>query len=295
MRIKRLYTDPPAIDPIVFGEGVNIILGESDATSSKNNGVGKSLCIEFVNFALLKRKSDSRVTRIPKAAFDPATFICIDFVMHGIPYTIRRSVAEAERPRITVADRETTFAKVEDATDFLAARLFGDDRSEIGFREILGPLVRDERSEFKSIVSCFDTKSRIPDNYAPHLMLLGIDVDIYRSIKGIQKELDDIGTEERRIKDSVQLVRQKDLDEARSDLNALEEEVDKIREGIDALENAATYDLIKDEVLEIEHLMGELRVERKSFPGGLPVWLQSLRSNRSVIRHGIRALTQFWW
>ncbi|MFP3748245.1 hypothetical protein SB816_34840, partial [Achromobacter sp. SIMBA_011] len=71
-------------------------------------------------------------------------------------------------------------------------------------------------------------------------MLLGIDVDIYRSIKGIQKELDDIGTEERRIKDSVQLVRQKDLDEARSDLNALEEEVDKIREGIDALENAAT-------------------------------------------------------
>jgi uncharacterized protein YydD (DUF2326 family) len=243
----------------VFGEGVNIILGESDATSSKNNGVGKSLCIEFVNFALLKRKSDSRVTRIPKAAFDPATFICIDFVMHGIPYTIRRSVAEAERPRITVADRETTFAKVEDATDFLAARLFGDDRSEIGFREILGPLVRDERSEFKSIVSCFDTKSRIPDNYAPHLMLLGIDVDIYRSIKGIQKELDDIGTEERRIKDSVQLVRQKDLDEARSDLNALEEEVDKIREGIDALENAATYDLIKDEVLEIEHLMGELR------------------------------------
>jgi uncharacterized protein YydD (DUF2326 family) len=259
MLIKRLYTDPPAIDPIVFEEGVNIILGESDATSSKNNGVGKSLCIEFVNFALLKRKSDSRVTRIPKAAFDPTTFICIDFVMHGIPYTIRRSVAEAERPRITVADRETTFAKVEDATDFLAARLFGDDRSEIGFREILGPLIRDERSEFKSIVSCFDTKSRIPDNYAPHLMLLGVDVDIYRSIKGIQKELDDIGTEERRIKDSVQLVRQKDLNEARSDLNALEEEVDKIREGIDALENAAAYDLIKDEILEIEDLIGELR------------------------------------
>jgi len=259
MWIKRLYTDPPVIDPIVFEEGVNIILGESDATSSKNNGVGKSLCIEFVNFALLKRKSDSRVTRIPKAAFDPATFICIDFVMHGIPYTIRRSIAEAERPRITVADRETTFAKVEDATDFLAARLFRDERSKIGFREILGPLIRDERSEFKSIVSCFDTKSRIPDNYAPHLMLLGIDVDIYRSIKGIQKELDDIGTEERRIKDSVQLVRQKDLDEARSDLNALEEEVDKIREGIDALENAAAYDRVKDEILEIEDLMGELR------------------------------------
>ncbi|MCZ7454392.1 DUF2326 domain-containing protein [Rhizobium rhizogenes] len=247
------------IDPVVFGDGVNIVMGESDTTSSKNNGVGKSLCIEFVNFALLKRKSDSRVTRIPKATFDPTTFICVDFVMHGIPYTIKRSVAEAEHPRITVAGRETTFAKVEDATDFLASLMFGNSEVKIGFREILGPLIRDERSEFKSIVSCFDTKSRAPDNYAPHLMLLGVDVDIYRSIKGILKELDDIVTEERRIRDSVQLVRQKELDEARSDLNALEEEVDKIREGIDALENEAAYDLVKDEILEIEDAMAELR------------------------------------
>lgn len=246
------------IEPIFFGEGVNIIMGESDTTSSKNNGVGKSLCIEFINFALLKRRSDSRVTKIPKAAFDPGVFICVDFVLHGIGHTIKRSVAEAEHPRIVVAGRETIFAKVDDATGFLASRMVGNER-EFGFREILGPLIRDERSEFKSIVACFDTKTRIPDNYAPHLRLLGIDVDIYRSIKGIQKELDDIGTEERRIKDSVQLVRQKQLDEARSDLNALEEEVDKIRAGITALENASTYDIVKDEILEIEDLMAEFR------------------------------------
>ncbi len=98
MLIERLYSEPAITDPIVFVAGVNIILGEGDITSSKNNGVGKSLCIEFLNFALLKRKAESRVAKIPKASFNPRTFICVDFVLHGIRYTIKRSLEEAERP-----------------------------------------------------------------------------------------------------------------------------------------------------------------------------------------------------
>jgi uncharacterized protein YydD (DUF2326 family) len=263
MRISCLYTEPSTIDPIVFEPGVNVILGESDDTSSKNNGVGKSLCIEFLNFALLKRKAESRVAKIPKASFDPRTLICVDFELNGVRYTIKRSLEESEHPRIVVDGHETVYAKVEDATDFLTGRLFHNHDVRVGFREILGPLIRDERSEFKSIVACFDTKARIPDNYAPHLMLLGIDLGIYRAIKHIQKELDAIAIEEARIKESVRLVRQKDLDDARSDLNALDEEVETIRQGIDALENAPTYDIVRDEILEIEDRMGELRSRKE--------------------------------
>ena len=183
MWIKRLYTEPAIIDPIKFETGVNFIIGERDDTSSKNNGVGKSLCVEFLNFGLLKRKSDSRVAKIPKSAFDPATFVCVDFDIHGVQYTIKRSLGESEQPRIWVGGQETIFAKVEDATTFLTGKLFPDlTGSSVGFREILGPLIRDERSEFKSLVAAFDTKARIPDNYAPHLMLLGIDLGVYRLI-----------------------------------------------------------------------------------------------------------------
>lgn len=259
MLIERLYTEPATIAPVVFTAGVNVILGESDVTSTKNNGVGKSLCIEFLNFALLKRKAESRVSRIPKESFDPRTLICVDFQLHGVGYTIKRSLEEAEHPRIIVDGRETVYAKLKDATDFLTGRLFPDHDAQVGFREILGPLIRDERSEFKSIVACFDTKARIPDNYAPHLMLLGIDLGMYRAIKAIQKELDAIAVEEARIKESVKLVRQKNLDDARSDLNALDEEVETIRQGIDALENAPAYDIVKDEILDIEDRMSELR------------------------------------
>jgi uncharacterized protein YydD (DUF2326 family) len=260
MLIKRLYTEPATIAPIRFEAGVNFILGERDDTSSKNNGVGKSLCVEFLNFGLLKRKSDSRVAKIPQNCFDPATFICVDFELHGDQYTIRRSLDESEQPRIVVGGRETIYAKVEDATNFLTGKMFPDSYySSVGFREMLGPLIRDERSEFKSIVAVFDTKSRVPDNYAPHLMMLGIDPRIYWSIKVILKELDTLAAEETRIKESVKLVRQKEFKEARSDLNALDEEVAKIQAGIDALENLPAYDIVKGEILEIEDKMADLR------------------------------------
>lgn len=263
MQIDRLYTEPRVIEPIDFHAGVNLILGERDETSSKNNGVGKSLCIEFLNFGLLKRKADSRVAKIPKVSLDPSTFICIDFTIHGDRYIIKRSLEEAERPRITADGIETVYAKVADATDYLSAKMFPNLVSQVGFREILGPLIRDEKSEFKSLVACFDTKSRIPDNYAPHLMLLGIDLRTYRSIRIIQKELKNISVEEGRIKDSVQLVRQKDINSARSDLNALEGEVEKISIGIDELETAPAYDIVKDEILEIENGMAVLRLRKE--------------------------------
>ncbi len=264
MQIKRLYTDPPTIDPIDFTAGVNLILGESDDTSSKNNGVGKSLCIEFLNFGLLKQKSHSRVDKIPKGNFDPATFICLDFELQGERFTIKRSIEESEWPRIKVNGVETIYAKVQDATNFLAEKMFpASSGVSIGFREILGPLIRDERSEFKSLVSAFDTKLRIPDNYAPHLMLLGIDLDIYLLIKSILKQLDMFMAEENRIKENVELVRQKKFSEARSDLNALDEEVAKIQMSIQALESAPAFDIVKGEVLELEEKIAELRLRKE--------------------------------
>lgn len=260
MRIDLLYTEPATIEPIRFEDGMNIILGENDETSSKNNGVGKSLCIEFINFALLKKRSESRVSRIPKQVFDPATFICVQFTLHGVNYTLKRSLAEAEQPRLVAAGLETIFSKVDDATEYLTSLMFPwNGHKTVSFREMLGPLIRDERSEFKSIVSYYDTRLRVPENYAPHLMLLGIDIGNYREVKGIIKEIERITGEEARIKESVQLLRQKKIDDARSDLNALDEEVAAINDAIEKLETAPAFDIVQGEILAIEEEMAKLR------------------------------------
>jgi hypothetical protein len=60
---------------------------------------------------------------------------------------------------------------------------------------MLAPLMRDERSEFKSLLGCYDTKEKVPDDYAPHLFLFGIDVQVYEKIKETIRKIDEYASE----------------------------------------------------------------------------------------------------
>lgn len=251
--IRKLYTIPEVVTPIHFQEGVNLILGEKDDSSDKRNGVGKSICIEFINFAFLKRKSDSRVALIPKAVLPENTQICIDFDINGIAYTISRSISDAERPVITENGITTYFQKIDDATHYLTEKVFANSELPYpSFRVMLGPLIRDERSEFKSLINCYDTKLRIAENYAPHLYLLGINIELYEKIKQHINDLDQIGSDISRIRENVKLIRQKGIDDARADLNELDDEVRSIEQSIDKLENLTGYEIVRNEILQLE-------------------------------------------
>jgi uncharacterized protein YydD (DUF2326 family) len=92
LRIRKLYSEPPLFDAIEFTDGVNLILGDRDESSDKTNGVGKSLCIEFIQFCLMKQFNHSRLARIPPATFSYQALVCLDLLIHGQPITIKRSI-----------------------------------------------------------------------------------------------------------------------------------------------------------------------------------------------------------
>ncbi|MDR9807962.1 DUF2326 domain-containing protein [Rhizobium hidalgonense] len=263
LQLSRLYSEPPVFDPIDFHAGLNVILGERDDSSSKNNGVGKSLAVEFINFALLKAKARSRIARVPKDVLPEQTAVCLDMILGGAIATIRRIVGDAEKPTITIDGKVTTFAKISDATKFLTQKVFRNtDKSHPDLRDMLGPLMRDEASEFKSIVACFDTSLKVPDNYEPHLYLLGVDLEPYRTIRDIFKELDDTGVEVKRIKEGVQLLTKRSIDDARAEINDLASAVAKINKSIETIENTSGYDTIKDDIIALETEIESLRRER---------------------------------
>ena len=49
ININKLYSEPVIFEPIFFEYGVNIIMGEKSERTNKKIGVGKSICIEFIN------------------------------------------------------------------------------------------------------------------------------------------------------------------------------------------------------------------------------------------------------
>lgn len=262
-RIRRLYTEPETFDPVCFEDGVNFILGVEDRSSDKTNGVGKTLCIEFINFALFKHKNHSRLDRIPVSAFSESTLVCLDIEANREKFTIKRSLLDSERPTILSRESQTTFAKLDDAKAYIDAKLHTSALADVpSFRALLGPLVRDERSEFKSIVGRYDTDRKVPDDYSPHVYLLGLDLSLFKRIKSLIDRISEIGKDINRVKNNVRIVWMKDIGFARSDLNQLSWEVDSIEESIEALENITGYEIVKDEILELENLLEKKRRER---------------------------------
>ncbi|WP_163381378.1 DUF2326 domain-containing protein [Cyclobacterium sp. SYSU L10401] len=261
LKIRKLYTEPQIIDPIIFYDGINLILGEKNDSSNKTNGVGKSLCIEFINYALLKKKSDSRLSLIPASVFPEDTDVCLDIEINERKYTLKRSISNSENPVIKTNEEQITFSKIEDATEYLAQKCKIGRKIDTppSFRKSIGPLIRDENSEFKSITSPYDTSKNIADDYSPHLYLLGLSVSIYEKIKVISKEIKKVVDELKQIEKNVYLLKQVKVSEARVELNELDSEIDYISQSIDTLENTKGYELIKGEIISLEEEIEELR------------------------------------
>lgn len=263
MKLIQLYTRPAIIEPIIFHDGLNIIIGETDDTSAKNNGVGKSLCIEFINFALFKQLTDSRVSLIPDDVLPNDTEICLVLEVGREHFEIRRSIANSEQPTIIYNNLEVVFSKPEDATKFLEEKLFDQKVIHPSFRSMMGPIIRDERSEFKSIIGCYDTRKRIPDNYGPHLFLFGIDIDPYIQIKNLIRNLKKATEESSKIKENLKVSGWPKVSDARSHYNQLDKDVAKLHAAIEALEASAGYEIVKDDIIELETQIAGLRRKKE--------------------------------
>lgn len=191
LKLKKLYSVPKQFETITFVDGFNLILGETTEDNVKTNGVGKSMAIEFINYGLLKKHIDSRVALIPEQDFPSETTICLDFEIADIKITSKRTPKENECPTLVIDGISKVYSNLSDANNHLKSLLFKNVQRDNppSFRAMMGPLIRDEGSEFKSIIKCFDTNKTVPPNYTPHLWLLHIDPAPYIEAKNLYREM----------------------------------------------------------------------------------------------------------
>ncbi|ACV25621.1 DUF2326 domain-containing protein [Kangiella koreensis] len=261
LQIKKLYSEPKVFEPITFKDGFNLILGETTEGNEKTNGVGKSMAIEFINYALLKRHNDSRVSLIPKEDLSRDTAVCLDFEINGHYITSRRVINNHECPTLIIDGKIKSYSRLADATDHLSTLIFEGVGYENlpSFRIMMGPLIRDEGSEFKSIINCFDTNKRIPADYTPHLFLLQVDPSPYSEAKRLYSEMENISKARKKMEENITALTNKNVSESKADLNELENQVRRIQGDIDNLENIEGFDTVKDEIVDIENQLEQQR------------------------------------
>lgn len=270
IRINRLYSENNVFDEILFHDGINLILGEKyDNTTvkgRKTNGVGKSMCMEFLDFIFLNDYEKSRISKIPKDVFGLDVFVLADLDIGSENITIKRSRSKHENPIIIRNGKSVSFDKIQDARDYLAELIFEqlNGKRVPSFRNLFSILMRDERSEFTDIVKCHDLRSRIPDDLSVHLFFLGISLEKYKQTVKTIKEIEAVTTLISKYKKELTQDGRKKISDVKAELNALEDELKRLEEAIESFKTNETYEYLEEELIELESLLEQLRGKQKA-------------------------------
>lgn len=124
--------------------------------------------------------------------------------------------------------------------------------------------MRDERSEFTDIIKCHDLTKRIPDDLSAHLFMLGFSLESYRNSLDTIKEIE--GTTKIISENKKELTQggQKKISDVRAELNALEDELQKMEDAIESFKTNETFDSMEAEIVELENLLDQLRKRQKA-------------------------------
>ncbi len=270
IRLNRLYSENNVIEEIIFHDGVNIILGEKYDNSSvkgrKTNGVGKSMSIEFLDFCFLNDYDKSRIVKIPKEVFPLEENVILEFDIGLEAVTIKRNRKQADKPIIIREGKTVSFDKIQDARDYLAGIIFSklNGKKVPSFRNLFSILMRDERSEFTDIIKCHDLTKKIPDDLSAHLYLLGFSLETYKNTIETIKEIEAVSTVLTKEKKELTQNGKKKISDVRAELNALEDELQKLDDAIESFKTNESFDSMEADLIELEDLLDQLRKRQKA-------------------------------
>lgn len=270
LRLHRLSSEPECFAPIDFTSGVNLILGErsegTDNQGRKVNGVGKSICVEFLHFALCRKYTETRVSKIPEDVLPHDLVVVLDLTIGTERLQVRRPLANSDQPTIVSGDgREVVFERLDDATHYLGELLFVGDQhaGQVSFRQVLSLLMRDEASGFTSHINPHDAKLRVPDDITPHLYLLGIDGTTYRRLLDTIKKLE---TQQRVLKElrtAVTNNNERKISDVPTILNEERQATRKIEDALATLRADPAFEQVEGDLNSLESELQNLRSKRK--------------------------------
>lgn len=267
--LEKLSSENGVFDEIIFHDGINLILGEKYDDSSikgrKTNGVGKSMCIEFIDFTFLCDYSKSRIAKIPKEVLPEEEDIILELTIGEESVTIKRNRKNQEKPIFYHENKRVQFNKIADAREYLRELIFGEltGKNIPSVRNLLSILIRDEKSEFSDILKCHDLTRRIPDDLTVHLYMLDISLDNYKKVLDTIREVDKTTTALNKIKKELTDNGSKKISDVKAELNELDGELVQLEEAIETFKTNDAFSSIETELVEIENQLDQLRGHQK--------------------------------
>lgn len=267
LRINKLYSEPQIFDEIIFDLGLNLIVGErgegDDVQSRKTNSVGKSLCVDFIRFALLKKFSDTRIDLIPEGKINKDAWVCLDVSFEENDFVIKRHLKNPKKV-IVKTDTSEVFLDEKDAKKYLESLLYKKEflGERPSFRNLISGLTREEASNFVDILRYYDPKITNNADYENILYYIGVDLNEYKKVKAIKQEIEKIVSIKKEYLRKLEAQTGKKIKEIQSDIFLKRKEVKEIQECLDDYKTDDIYKTIEDDINKNETVIERLRIIR---------------------------------
>ena len=266
IKLKKMYSVPKVFKEISFYDGLNVILGEksednTNPKSKKTNGVGKSVCADFINFALLKGYDDTRLSKISFSDLDTNTTICLELEIGDKNVTIKRKIATYDSVSIEVNNIDHFFEKISDGIDFIETLVFNDKDNYIPFRKLISSVTREEKTNFNNILR-YHSNTKIPNDPTPLLYMLNIDIDNLDQLNKIKKKYDKQVEVRSETKKSLVTSTGMNLAEIRAELNEKENNLKESSKVIQQLKSNEVYQIVENDIIKLEGMLKSLCDDR---------------------------------
>lgn len=243
MKMLSLRANQPSFHPVIFKDGINIIVGKQLTPHNENdgntyNGVGKSLLLHLIHFCLGSNKIDSFTAKLPDWKFT------LEFEIDGEKYDSTRCTTEQNK--INFCGEKIT-AKV--MRQKMLELCFGisNPPKNLTWITLFSRFARRHRScyeTFDSFVPKESDYSKILNN----CYLLGIDIDLIISKKNLRDKQTAAKDTEKAIKKDP-LFRQYYLgkNDAELDVADLEYQIEELQKEISQFRVSKNYHELEKE------------------------------------------------
>ena len=239
MRLIKLTADKETFHPVVFKDGINIIVGKKSNPSIKSdgntfNGVGKSLIVHLLHFCLCSNKIEALEKSLPDWTFT------LEYLDDDSVHTISRNTSKQS---VIILDGQE-YNKLTDVRSVLMKTAVADDFliEKLTFQSLLSKFARRYRASY---IRYDDSNGVHPDEYVNLLYngaLLGLDTELITKKKALREEQDNLKKIEKTFsKDPIFKQYYLGNNDAQMDIDSIEFEISRLSNEIELFKVSNNY------------------------------------------------------
>lgn len=305
MILKKLYSEPEVFEPVEFKIGINYIFGKKEVSSQAEvkkslNGIGKSMFLDLIDFALLSSYNKQHNRRL-FAAYEEEILkgvsIILDFEIESKSYSIKRSFENQSTIYFSISGKPYEEYQINNIKprlcDLVFKRKYSGYYSDKWFRRLIAFYIKiqdPEKEPFINPIKYIRETNEVELN-TYHFFLLNMDNRISHENLTVQGNLSKI---ENTIKETNKILLDtygsNALSEIDSKLRSLTIETQKLESSINTFKLGAKYKIDEEQADKLTEQIKELWFENSSDEQKLRSYEQSLKLDITITSKKISRL-----